>query len=223
MRVLVIEDDPLIASFLEKGLREASYAVDVAPDGGEGLHLGVTTPYDAAIVDLMLPELDGLSVIEQWRERKVMIPVLILSAKRAVDDRIKGLQSGGDDYMVKPFSISEVLARVHALIRRATQVSEPSSLTAGDLKMDLLAHEVRRGDTLLELQPKEWSLLEIFMRNAERIVSKSSILERVYDYSFDPQTNVVDVLIHRLRGKVDKPFDRPLIHTVRGVGYVLRP
>ena len=223
MRVLVIEDDPTIASFLEKGLREASYAVDVAPDGDEGLHLGVTTPYDAAIVDLMLPGIDGLSVIEEWRSRKIMIPVLILSAKRTVDDRIRGLQAGGDDYMVKPFSLSEVLARIHALIRRATQVSEPSTLTAGDLQMDLIAHEARRGDTLLDLQPREWSLLEALMRNPERVVSKTSILERVYDYSFDPQTNVVDVLIHRLRGKVDKPFDRPLIHTVRGVGYVLRP
>ena len=222
MRVLVIEDDLTIASLLERGLREEAYAVDVAPDGNEGLHLGRTTTYDAAIVDRMLPGMDGLAIIEQWREEKILTPVLILSAMRTVDDRIHGLQAGGDDYMVKPFSLSEVLARIHALIRRATQEAEPMGLTAGDLHMDLLAHEARRGDTLLELQPKEWSLLEYMMRNVERVVSKTSILERIYDYSFDPQTNVVDVLIHRLRGKVDKPFEKPLIHTVRGVGYVLR-
>lgn len=223
MRVLVIEDDPKIASFLEKGLKEAGFAVDVASDGVEGLHLATYEPYDAAIVDLMLPELDGLTVIERLRDKRILTPVLILSAKRTVDDRVRGLQAGGDDYMVKPFSFSEVLARVQALIRRSTNVAEPTSLTVGDLSMDLLSREVRRGDQVLDLKPREWSLLEYLMRSKERIVSKTSILEHVYGYNFDPQTNVVDVLIHRLRSKVDKGFDKKLIQTVRGVGYVLRP
>lgn len=222
MRILVVEDDPKIASFLEKGLREAGYAVDVAPDGVEAFHLGSTTAYDAAIVDLMLPGLDGLTLIERLRARRVATPVLILSARRSVDDRVKGLQVGGDDYMVKPFSFSEVLARVQALIRRATRTTEPTTLTVGDLRMDLLTREVRRGEVVLDLRPREFALLEYMMRNPGHILSKTSILEHVYDYSFDPQTNVVDVLIHRLRSKVDKGFDTKRIHTVRGAGYVLQ-
>lgn len=223
MRVLVIEDDAKIASFIEKGLKEAGYTVDVAGDGLEGLHLGSNEAYDAAVVDVMLPQLDGLSLIERLREKKVMTPVLILSAKRSVDDRVRGLQAGGDDYMVKPFSFSEVLARVQALIRRSTHVAEPTSLTVGDVSMDLLAHEARRGEQTLDLKPREWSLLEHLMRNRERIISKTSILEHIYGYNFDPQTNVVDVLVHRLRSKVDKGFEPKHIHTVRGVGYVFRP
>jgi len=221
MRLLVVEDDPKILSFLENGLRQDGYAVDTAEDGIEGLHLGASGRYDAAIIDIMLPGLDGLALIERMRERRVDTPVLILSAKREVDDRIKGLQVGGDDYMVKPFSFSEVLARIQALIRRSTRAEEPTSLTVGDLRMDLLQRKAWRGEVELDLRPREWALLEHLMRNAGRVVSKTSILERVYDYSFDPQTNVVDVLVHRLRASVDKEFEEKRIRTVRGVGYVL--
>jgi DNA-binding response OmpR family regulator len=221
MRVLVVEDDRKIASFVAEGLKQAGYAVDVAGDGAEGLLLATSTPYDAAIVDLMLPGLDGLSLIERMRAKRIATPVLILSAKRTVDDRVQGLRAGGDDYMTKPFSFSEVLARIEALIRRATRQTEPTSLSAGELTLDLLTREARRGDLALPLQPREFALLEYLMRNRGRIVSKTSILEHVYDYSFDPQTNVVDVLMHRLRMKIDKGFEAKLIRTVRGAGYVL--
>lgn len=221
MRALVIEDDSTISSFVEKGLREQGFAVDVAPDGTEGLRLGSATSYDVAIVDLMLPGLDGLSLIAELRRQQVSTPVLILSAKRSVDERIQGLRAGGDDYMTKPFSMGELIARVQALIRRATRATEPTSLSVGPITMDLLTREVRRDGKSIELPLREWSLLELLMRNAGRVVTKTSVLENVYDYSFDPQTNVVDVLVHRLRSKVDKGFDKPLIQTVRGVGYVL--
>ena len=222
MRILVVEDDKKIASFISKGLKEAGFAVDVANDGVDGLHLGETEPYDAAVVDIMLPGLDGISLIERLRTKKITTPVIILSAKRSVDDRVKGLQSGGDDYMTKPFSFSELLARIHALIRRSTRESEPSSLRAGSLTIDLLARAVKRGDEDISLPSREFALLEYLIRNKGRIISKTSILEHVYDYSFDPQTNVVDVLVCRLRNKVDKDFDRKMIHTVRGMGYVLK-
>lgn len=222
MRILVVEDDRKIASFISNGLKEAGYAVDVANDGVDGLHLGQTEPYDAAVVDIMLPGLDGLSLIEKLRDKKITVPVIILSAKRSVDDRVRGLQSGGDDYLTKPFSFSELLARIQALIRRASRVAEPSSLSAGDLHLDLLTREVKRGKEEISLPAKEFGLLEYLLRNKGRIVSKTSILEHVYDYSFDPQTNVVDVLVCRLRNKIDKDFDPKLIHTVRGMGYVLK-
>ncbi len=222
MRVLVVEDDRKIAAFVIDGLKQAGYAVDIAPDGTEGLHLATTTNYDAAVIDLMLPGLDGLGLIERLRAKRIATPVLILSAKRTVDDRVKGLRAGGDDYMTKPFSFSELLARIEALIRRATRQTEPTSLSAGGMTLDLLTREARRGDQALSLQPKEFALLEYMMRNQGRILSKTAILEHVYDYSFDPQTNVVDVLMHRLRAKVDKGFEPKLIHTVRGAGYVLR-
>ncbi|MDZ7695773.1 MAG: response regulator transcription factor [Deltaproteobacteria bacterium] len=222
MRILVVEDDQKIASFVSKGLKEAGFAVDVAPDGVDGLHLGLSEPYDVLVVDLMLPGLDGLSLIERLRKKGIQTPVLILSAKRRVDDRIKGLQTGGDDYMTKPFSFSELLARIQALIRRATQVAEPATLSTGDLRMDLLTREVVREEERITLPAREFSLLEYLMRNEGRIVSKTAILEHVYDYSFDPQTNVVDVLVCRLRNKIDKDFDQKLIQTVRGMGYVLK-
>jgi two-component system OmpR family response regulator len=223
MRILVVEDDKKIASFVANGLKESGFAVDTALDGTEAFYLGSSGNYDAAVIDLMLPGMDGLTLIERLREKRIATPVLILSAKRTVDDRVKGLQAGGDDYMVKPFSFSEVLARVQALIRRATQVTEPTTLTTGDLTLDLLSREAKRQDQAISLQPREFALLEYMMRNSGRILSKTSILEHVYDYSFDPQTNVVDVLVHRLRAKVDKGFDVKLIQTVRGAGYVLRP
>ncbi|MCZ6788081.1 MAG: response regulator transcription factor [Planctomycetota bacterium] len=223
MRILVVEDDKKIASFLAKGLKEEGFAVDTAHDGDDGFHLATTESYDAAILDVMLPGMDGFTLVQKLREKRVATPVLILSAKRSVDDRIQGLRAGGDDYMVKPFSFSEVMARIQALIRRSTQVVEPTSLSAGELTLDLLTRQARRGERNVELQPREFALLEYLMRNPGRILSKTAILEHVYDYSFDPQTNVVDVLVHRLRAKVDKGFDQQLIQTVRGAGYVLRP
>jgi two-component system OmpR family response regulator len=222
MRILLVEDDVKIASFVEKGLRAAGYAVDHAADGENGLHLALTEPYDAAIFDIMLPKRDGLSLIEQMRQKKINTPVIILSAKDSVDDRVKGLQTGSDDYMTKPFSFSELLARVQALIRRAGGLSEPTQLAAGNLSMNLLTREVVREGRKIELQPIEFSLLEYLLRNAGRVVSKTMIMEHVWDYNFDPQTNVVEARISRLRDKIDRDFPKKLIHTIRGVGYVLR-
>jgi two-component system OmpR family response regulator len=222
MRVLVVEDDKKIASFVARGLKEAGHAVDTADRGDDALHLGLNNHYDVAIVDLMLPGLDGLSLIECWRAKKVKTPVIILSAKRSVDDRVKGLQVGGDDYLTKPFAFSELLARVQALVRRSSQTVEPSTLTYADLTLDLLSREVTRRGRKIELQAREFALLEYLLRNAGRVVSKTMILEHVWDYHFDPKTNVIDVLVSRLRGKIDRDFDRKLIHTMRGFGYVLK-
>ncbi len=222
MRILVVEDDNKIGAFLKKGLREAGYAVDLARDGEKGLDLFSTLPYDAAVVDLMLPKLDGLSIIETIRRQGNTTPVLILSAKRSVDDRIRGLQHGGDDYLVKPFSFGELLARIQALIRRDSGNSDPRTLSVGSLQMDLLQRSVERDGQPISLSAREFSLLEHLLRNKGRIVSKTSILEKIYDYSFDPQTNVVDVLVCRLRNKIDKGYEHKLLHTVRGMGYVLK-
>lgn len=222
MRILVVEDDKKIASFLEKGLQEAGFTVDVCYDGLDGLSLALTEPYEAAVVDIMLPGLDGLSLIEKVRARNISTPVLILSARQSVDDRIEGLQRGGDDYMIKPFSFNELLARVQALLRRGQKGTEPTVLTVGELQLDPLKREVSRRGRKIELPAKEHALLELLMRNPGRVLSKTSILERIYDYSFDPQTNVVDVLVCRLRRRIDKEFQNKLIHTVRGMGYVLR-
>jgi len=222
MRILLVEDDAKIASFIVKGLRAAGYAVDHAPDGEEGLRLALTEPYDTAVIDLMLPLMNGLALIREMRAEKVNTPVLILSAKGSVDDRVKGLQTGADDYLTKPFAFSELLARVQALIRRAGGISDPTRLTAGDLSVNLITREVTRGEKRIDLQPREFSLLEYLMRNAGRIVSKTMIMEHVWDYHFDPQTNVVEARISRLRDKIDRNTDQKLIHTVRGVGYVLK-
>jgi len=220
MRILIVEDDEKIASFVVKGLKQNGYAVDHCADGERAAALAQTVSYDAAVVDLMLPKLDGLSLIRLLRARGLHLPVLILSAKVSVEDRVRGLQAGGDDYLTKPFAFSELLARVQALIRRATQPAEPARLAAGDLTMDLLTREVRCGGERIDLQPREFSLLEYLMRHPDRPVTKTMILEHIFDYSFDPQTNVVDVLVHRLRSKVDR--DKERIQTLRGVGYVLR-
>jgi two-component system, OmpR family, response regulator len=222
MRILVIEDDKKIASFIINGFKQAGFAVDHASDGEDGIHLALHEPYDAAVIDIMLPKRDGLSLIEELRRQKVNTPVIILSAKRSVDDRVKGLQTGSDDYLTKPFSFSELLARVNALIRRATNTIEPVGLAVGDISINLLTREVTRGHKKINLQPREFALLEYLMRIPGRIVSKTIILEHVYDYNFDPQTNVVDVLICRLRDKVDRDFEKKMIHTIRGVGYVLK-
>ena len=222
MRILVVEDDKKIASFVIKGLREAGFAVDQAGDGQNGLALALSEPYDAAVMDVMLPKLDGLSVIQAMRQQKIFTPVIILSAKRSVDDRIKGLQSGGDDYLIKPFSFAELLARVYALLRRSGQGTEPTRFVAGDLSMDLLTREVARSGKKIELQPRELALLEYLMRNSGRVLSKTMIMEHVWGYDFDPQTNVVDVLVSRLRAKVDRDFENKLIQTQRGIGYVVK-
>ncbi len=222
MRLLLVEDDIKIASFIQKGLKAAGYAVDHAKDGEEGLDLALTEPYDVAIVDIMLPKLDGLSLIEKIRSEKIGTPVIILSAKDSVDDRIRGLETGSDDYLTKPFAFSELLARVQALIRRSSGTTEPTRLTFGSLSMDIITREVSREGRKIDLQPLEFSLLEYLMRNTGRVVSKTMIMEHVWDYNFDPMTNVVEARISRLRDKIDKNFSEKLIHTVRGVGYVIR-
>ncbi len=221
MRILLIEDDLKLAAFILKGFKEAGFAVDHCADGEDGLHMALSEPYDAAIVDIMLPKLDGFSLIDELRRRKKTTPVIILSAKRSVEDRIKGLQTGSDDYLVKPFSFAELLARVQALIRRASGTAEPSTLVVGDLSMDLLTRKVIRGGKKIDLPPLEFSLLEYLMRNAGNVVSKTMIMEHVWDYNFDPQTNVVEVRICKLRDKIDDDFDNKMIHTVYGAGYVL--
>ena len=222
MRLLLIEDDKKIALFIKAGLKEAGFAVDHVIDGEDGLHLAVTEPYDVAVIDIMLPTLDGLSIIKEMREAEINTPVLILSAKRSVDERVEGLKSGGDDYLTKPFAFSELLARVQALIRRSSQVTSPDELEVADLRLNIQTRKVYRDKTEIDLQPLEFSLLEYLMRNADRIVSKTMIMEHVWDYNFNPQTNVVEARICYLRDKIDKNFANKLIHTVRGVGYVLK-
>ncbi len=222
MRILLVEDDATIADFVARGLREAGFVVDSASDGAEGLELALAHPYDTAVVDLMLPARDGLSLIGELRRRGSKMPVLILSARREVADRVKGLETGGDDYLTKPFAFSELLARVQALIRRSTGAAEPTRLAYADVSLDLLTREVRRAESKLELRPREFRLLEYLLRNPGRVVSKTAILAHVFDYGFDPRTNVVDVLMHRLREKVDRGFEPKLIQTVRGAGYALR-
>jgi len=223
VRALLVEDDTTIADFVVRGLREAGLVVDHAVDGEAGLTAATTQPYDVAIVDLMLPKRDGLSLIEGLRRRGVTTPVLILSARRSVDDRVRGLQTGGDDYLTKPFAFAELLARVQALIRRATRTPEPTTLTVEDVTLDLLSRRVTRAGKPIDLRPREFTLLEYLMRNHGNVVSKTMILSHVWEYNFDPQTNIVDVLVSRLREKIDRPFETKLLHTVRGVGYVLRP
>ncbi len=222
MRLLLIEDDRKIALFVKTGLREAGFAVDHADNGEDGLHLALTEPYDVAVIDLMLPHVDGLSIIRQMRDQGINTPVLILSAKQKVHERVEGLQGGGDDYLIKPFAFAELLARVQALLRRSSLTTHPTELQFADLQMDLSTRRVTRAGVKINLQPLEFSLLEYLMRNAERVVSKTMIMEHVWDYNFNPQTNVVEARICYLRDKIDKGFPTKLIHTVRGVGYVLK-
>lgn len=218
VRVLIVEDDARIASFVVKGLKQEGYAVDHAPDGDTGLALAAATPYDAAVVDVMLPGLDGLSLVKRLRLQRSELPVLILSARSSVEDRVRGLQAGGDDYLTKPFAFAELSARLQALIRRATRSPEATRISVGDVTLDLVARAVTVAGRPVELQPREFALLEYLLRNPGRPLTKTMILEHVWDYSFDPQTNVVDVLMSRLRSKVDPEKTR--IETVRGVGYV---
>jgi DNA-binding response OmpR family regulator len=224
MRVLLVEDDAKIADFIVTGLRNNGCEVDCAADGNEGLRQALAGRHEVAVVDLMLPGLDGLRIIEDMRAAGVETPVLILSAKRSVDDRVRGLRAGGDDYLPKPFAFAELLARVQALDRRASRKQgEPVDLSVGDLRMNRLRREVSRAGRAIMLQPREFALLEYLMRHPGTVVSKNMILENVWDYGFDPQTNVVDVLVCRLRAKLDKDFDSKMLHTLRGVGYVLKP
>ena len=222
MRALLVEDDAVLAEFVGGGLREAGFVVDHESDGAAGLAAALHRPFDVAVIDLMLPGRDGLSIIDEMRKRRVTTPVLILSARRSVDDRVRGLQAGGDDYLTKPFAFPELLARVQALVRRSTQAAPATTLTLEDLEVDLLSRKVTRAGREVELRPREFALLEFLMRNAGKVVSKTMILSHVWGYQFDPQTNVVDVLVSRLRERIDRPFDKPLLQTVRGVGYVLR-
>lgn len=222
MRILVVEDDDRIASFVVNGLKQSGFAVDQSGDGEAAWEYCKSVSYDAIVLDIMLPKTDGLQVLRRIRGSKNLVPVILLSAKASVDDRVAGLESGADDYLTKPFAFSELLARLQALIRRATHTADPTALAVGDLAIDLLSREVTRGGKSIHLQSREFALLELLMRHAGRPVTKTMILEHIWDYSFDPQTNVVDVLVHRLRSKIEKEFSTKLLSTVRGVGYVLR-
>jgi two-component system OmpR family response regulator len=222
VRILVVEDDRSIAEFVAAGFRQEGFAVDVADNGVDGLERARAQPYDAAIVDVMLPRLDGLSLVAALRRAGVQTPVLFLSARHTVDDRVKGLQTGGDDYLTKPFAFAELLARVQALTRRGPRAAESTTFSIADLTLDRLTRRVERAGTPIELRPREYALLELLIRHPGRFVSKAMIVSHVWDYSFDTGTNAVDVLVHRLRDKIDKAFEPKLLHTVRGVGYVLK-
>ena len=222
MRILVVEDDLEAQRYLVQGLKESGHVVDDAADGDVGLSLALSRPYDVAIIDRMLPKMDGLGVVAEMREHGNVTPVLFLSALSEVDERVKGLKAGGDDYLTKPYAFVELLARIDALMRRRSPVTVKTRLTVGDLDLDLLTRAAKRGDQVIDLQPREFRLLEYLMRHAGQVVTRTMLLENVWDYHFDPQTNVIDVHISRLRSKIDKGFSRPLLHTVRGAGYVIR-
>jgi two-component system, OmpR family, response regulator len=222
MKLLVVEDDSETASYLVKGLGESGYTVDRAGDGREGLFMASSGEYDAIVLDRMLPGMDGLALMGALRAAEIHTPSLILSALGSVDDRVKGLRAGGDDYLVKPFAFSELLARIEALLRRGSAAPTMTTLRVADLELDLLTRTVKRGGKPIDVLPREFRLLEYLMRSAGHVVTRTMLLEQVWDYHFDPQTNVVDVHVSRLRQKIDKNFDRPLLHTVRGAGYCLR-
>lgn len=222
MKVLIIEDDRDAAAFLKKALGESGHVADVAHDGDEGLSLAEAGGYDAMIVDRMLPKRDGLSIISSMRAKDDKTPALILSALGEVDDRVTGLRAGGDDYLTKPYAFSELLARLEVLLRRNAPGGDETSYSVGDLTLNRLSREVKRADTTIMLQPREFRLLEYMMRNKGQVVTRTMLLEHVWDYHFDPQTNVIDVHISRLRSKIEKDFDKPLLHTIRGAGYVMR-
>jgi two-component system OmpR family response regulator len=222
MRILLIEDDRKTAAFIVKGLKESGFAIDHAANGRDGLVKGSAYDYDLLIVDLMLPEIDGLTVIKSIREVKPKTPIIILSAKHSIDAKITGLNLGADDYLTKPFAFTELLARIHALLRRSSGVQEATILAFRDLEINLLTRAVHRGGKNIELQQKEFSLLEYMLRNRQRVITRTMILEHVWDMNFDPSTNIVDVLVCRLREKIDKAVSPKLIHTVRGAGYVLK-
>lgn len=221
MRILLIEDDKKTSAFIIKGLNQAGYTVEHSADGVDGLFKAMEQGFDLAIIDIMIPRLDGLTVIDKIRQKGISIPVIILSAKNSIDDKVKGLEKGGDDYLAKPFAFSELLARIQALLRRSSAATEPTTFTIADLKLDVINRKVLRGGIKIDIQPLEFMLLEYLMRNKGRVVSKTMIMEHVWDYNFDPNTNVVEARICRLRDKIDRPFTTKLLHTVRGFGYVL--
>lgn len=222
MRVLVVEDDTKAASYLANALRESGHMCEVAHDGDDGFALAKSDPFDVLILDRMLPKRDGLSIVEALRREDNHTPVLILSALSTVDDRVSGLRAGGDDYLTKPYAFSELLARVEALARRSSPEEASTRYIVGDLVLDRLSHKVTRGAETVQLQPREYRLLEYLMKNAGQVVTRTMLLEHVWDYHFDPQTNVIDVHISRLRAKIDKNYSRPLLHTIRGAGYMIR-
>ncbi len=221
MRVLIIEDDAKTAAYLEKALKESGHSAEIAEDGEAGLEAAISSEFDVLIVDRMLPKQNGLAVIQALRKKNIQTPALVLSALGAVDDRVQGLRAGGDDYLAKPFAFSELLARVEALARRASPEESASRYIVGDLVLDRLTHKVTRKGEAVQLQPREYRLLEYLMKNAGQVVTRTMLLENVWDYHFDPQTNVIDVHISRLRAKIDKNFDTPLLQTVRGAGYMI--
>ena len=221
MRILIVEDDKKVAGFIKKGLEEETYAVDVAYDGEEGFHLAAMNQYDLIILDLMIPKMDGLEVLTQLRDKKVSTPILLLTAKDAVDDKVTGLNKGADDYLTKPFAFSELLARIRSLLRRG-QSETQTELKVGDLVLDMVSHKVSRNGEEIELTGKEYSLLEYFMRNEGKVLTRTMIAEHVWDYNFDTFTNVIDVYVNHLRKKIDKKYPDKLLHTLRGVGYVMR-
>ncbi|AFH47864.1 OmpR family response regulator [Ignavibacterium album JCM 16511] len=221
MRILVVEDEKKVASFIKKGLEEEYYSVDVAFDGKEGLKLALSEEYDLIILDLMLPFKDGLTILKELREEKIFTPVLILTARDTIQDKVTGLDSGADDYLAKPFSFEELLARIRALLRR-NSVDKNNILKAGDLKLDTQTHKAYRNDIEIQLTAKEYAILEYLMRNKNRVISRTKLSEHIYEFHFDPETNVIDVYINKLRNKIDKGFDKQIIHTVRGVGYLIK-
>jgi two-component system OmpR family response regulator len=223
MRILIVEDDARISSFVAKGLQQNGYTVSVAGDGEAALHMAETSHFDGMVVDLMLPKLDGLALIEAMRQEKLKVPALVLSAKRSVEDKVRCLRGGADDYLQKPFALTELVARLEAVLRRSAHEPPAERMEGHGVELDLVSHIVRREGQRVDLQPREFALLELLMRNAGRPISRMQLLERLWDYNFDPQTNVVDVLVCRLRNKLDRDFEPKLIHTLRGVGYVFRP
>ena len=221
MRILIVEDEKKVAAFIKKGLEEETYAVDVAMDGEEGLHHGEQNQYDLIILDLMLPKINGLEILSILRSKKIETPILLLTAKDSVDDKVEGLNQGADDYLTKPFAFSELLARIRVLLRRG-KAETKTTLEIADLKLNLVSHKVNRGNEEIELTGKEYSLLEYFMRNQEKVLTRTMIAEHVWDYNFDTFTNVIDVYVNHLRKKIDKNFSTKLLHTLRGVGYVMK-
>ncbi len=221
MRILIVEDEKKVAGFIKKGLEEETYAVDVAYDGEDGLHMGVENQYDLIILDLMLPIIDGLNVLSRLRGKKVETPILLLTAKDSVEDKVTGLNSGADDYLTKPFAFSELLARIRVLLRRG-KTETKTVLQIDGLSLDLVSHKVKRNDEEIELTGKEYSLLEYFMRNQGKVLTRTMIAEHVWDYNFDTFTNVIDVYVNHLRKKIDKGYPEKLLHTLRGVGYIMK-
>jgi len=221
MKILIVEDEKKVASFLKKGLEQEYYTVDVTHDGKAGLDLSLTEEYDLIILDIMLPLLDGITLLREIRNAKIDVPVLMLTAKDSTEDKVEGLDSGADDYLAKPFALEELLARVRALVRRKEKVKN-LMLLADDLSLDTQTHKVKRGDKEIILTPKEYSILEYLLRNKNHVVSRMKLTEHVYEYQFDPDTNVIDVYINKLRNKIDKDSDQPILHTIRGIGYMIK-